>query len=167
MTNNHNCTMRVLGIDPGSRVTGFGVVEFNNPQQPKYIICGCIRTKHNNLPQRLLEIHHGIQELINIYQPRQMAIEQVFVAHNVASALKLGQARAAAILASMQQNIMVYEYAPTQIKQAIVGVGHAQKQQVQQMVKLLLSLPTAPATDAADALAVALCHINNYYSRAK
>lgn len=148
---------RILGIDPGSRITGFGVIEVHR-QKSVYVTSGCIRMQSKPMPLRLLEIYTGINQIIEQYQPTVYAIEQVFVHRNVASALKLGQARGVAIVAGAQHGLSVHEYAPTQIKQAVVGKGHADKKQVQHMVKVLLSLSDTPQEDAADALAVALCH---------
>ncbi|EIJ44094.1 crossover junction endodeoxyribonuclease RuvC [Beggiatoa alba B18LD] len=150
---------RILGIDPGSRVTGFGIIEAH-AQKAVFVTCGCIRTHTTDMPTRLHEIYTGLQSLIAQYQPSVLAIEQVFVSRNVSSALKLGQARGAAIVAAVVQGLHVHEYAPNQIKQAVVGQGHAQKEQVQQMVKILLCLSAVPQADAADALAVALCHLH-------
>jgi len=151
---------RILGIDPGSRITGFGIIE-RHRQQTVYVTSGCIRTQSKLMPQRLQEIYTGLTQIIEQYQPTISAIEQVFVHRNVASALKLGQARGVAILACVQHNLTVHEYAPTQIKQAVVGNGHAEKIQVQQMVKILLSLSKMPQVDAADGLAAALCHAHH------
>ncbi len=151
---------RILGIDPGSRITGFGIIE-RHRQQSVYVTSGCIRTQSKLMPQRLQEIYTGLTQIIEQYQPTISAIEQVFVHRNVASALKLGQARGVAILACVQHNLTVHEYAPTQIKQAVVGNGHAEKIQVQQMVKILLSLSNTPQVDAADGLAAALCHAHH------
>jgi crossover junction endodeoxyribonuclease RuvC len=152
---------RILGIDPGSRLTGFGVIEIHR-RKTIYITSGCIRTQSKDLPSRLQEIYTGINQIIAEYQPTVSAIEQVFVHRNPASAIKLAQARGVAIVACVQQGLLVNEYAPTQIKQAIVGKGHAEKVQVQHMVKVLLSLPGSPQEDAADALAIALCHAHNF-----
>lgn len=155
-------TSRILGIDPGSRLTGFGVIEVDAVNKPPvYVVSGCIRAKSDSLPGRLDEIYTGVNEIIHQYRPTVCAIEQVFVHKNVATALKLGQARGVAIVACVQQGLEVYEYAPNQIKKAVVGQGHANKMQVQYMVKTLLSLPGVPQEDAADALAVALCHIHS------
>ena len=151
---------RILGIDPGSRLTGFGIIEINK-RNSKYITSGCIRIKSDSMPLRLKEIYTNLTQIIEQYQPNISAIEQVFMHRNAASALKLGQARGAAIVACVQNNLPVYEYAPTQIKQAVVGKGHADKIQVQHMVKVLLALPQTPQADAADALAVALCHLQH------
>jgi len=151
---------RILGIDPGSRLTGFGVIEVHR-QQVIYITSGCIRTQSKSLPSRLQEIYAGISQIIEQAQPTISAVEQVFMYRNADSALKLGQARGAAIVACVQHGLSVHEYAPTQIKQAVVGKGHADKIQVQHMVKVLLSLSNIPQVDAADALAVALCHAHH------
>jgi crossover junction endodeoxyribonuclease RuvC len=149
--------MRILGIDPGSRITGFGVIEIVDGRL-SYITSGCIRVTGAALPERLKSIFDSVGEIVSQYQPDELAIEQVFVKNNVDSALKLGQARGAAICAAMTRALDVYEYTPTQIKQAIVGKGHADKAQVQFMVRAILKLPGLPQEDAADALACALCH---------
>lgn len=153
-------TIRILGIDPGSRITGFGIIEIQS-RKATYITSGCIRLKTDAMPVRLNEIFESVNKIIEQYQPTILSIEQVFVYRNAASALKLAQARAVAIVAAMQHNLSVHEYAPTKIKQTIVGTGHADKVQVQQMVKLLLNLPGTPQADAADALAIALCHLHH------
>jgi crossover junction endodeoxyribonuclease RuvC len=151
---------RILGIDPGSRLTGFGVIEVRR-FKAVYVTSGCIRMQSKSMPLRLQEIYTGISQIIEQYQPTVSAIEQVFMYRNAASALKLGQARGVAIVACVQHGLSVHEYAPTQIKQAVVGNGHADKIQVQHMIKVLLSLSDTPQEDAADALAVALCHIHH------
>ncbi len=151
---------RILGIDPGSRLTGFGIIEINK-RNSKYITSGCIRIQSDSMPLRLKEIYTNLTQIIEEYKPNISAIEQVFMHKNAASALKLGQARGAAIVACVQNNLPVYEYAPTKIKLAVVGKGHADKIQVQHMVKVLLALPQTPQADAADALAVALCHFQH------
>ena len=153
----------ILGIDPGSRVTGFGVIEVNGSRQT-YIACGCVRPREAELPGRLGEIFRGVDELIARYRPEELAIEQVFMARNAASALKLGHARGAAIVAASARGLLVFEYSARQIKQAVVGTGAAQKVQVQQMVRRLLTLDEAPQADAADALAAALCHAQSRHS---
>ncbi|MEW5058364.1 MAG: crossover junction endodeoxyribonuclease RuvC [Cycloclasticus sp.] len=152
--------MRILGIDPGSRVTGYGLIEVNG-RAVKYIDSGCIRTGGGTLPSRLKTIHLGVREIIQHYKPQEMAVEQVFMAKNADSALKLGQARAAAICAVFDDDIEVFEYAARQIKQALVGKGSADKTQVQHMVKVLLKLKGTPQMDASDALGVALCHLHS------
>lgn len=153
--------MRILGIDPGSRVTGYGVIEIS-AGKPTYIDSGCIRTGGGELPSRLKKIHAGVREIIQHYKPQQMAVEEVFMHKSAGSALKLGQARAAAICAVFDDDIDVFEYAARQIKQALVGKGSADKTQVQHMVKILLKLQGDPQMDASDALAVALCHFHTH-----
>ena len=155
--------IRILGIDPGSRVTGFGVIDVAG-NRISYVASGCVRTADGSLPERLKTIYEGISEVVRSYQPLEMAIENVFMQKNAASALKLGQARGAAICAVVTQAIDVHEYSPTQIKQAVVGRGHADKTQVQHMVTALLKLPEIPQADAADALACAICHSNTRQS---
>lgn len=125
-----------------------------------YVGSGCIRTASGDFPARLAEIYRGICTLIEEHRPDTLAIENVFFARNVDSALKLGQARGAAIAAAAAHELQVYEYAPRQVKLAVVGTGKAAKPQVQHMVRVLLDLPAAPQADAADALALAICHVN-------
>lgn len=153
----------ILGIDPGSRITGYGVINVVGAQI-EYIDSGCIRVKGEELPERLHQIYEGISQVINLYQPQQMAIEQVFMARNPDSALKLGQARGAAIVATVSQDVPVAEYSARQVKQSVVGKGSADKTQVQHMVTAILNLPKAPQADAADALAIALCHVHTQQS---
>lgn len=124
----------------------------------RYIASGCIRVQSDNFPERLKQIFDGVTEIIALYKPQQMAIEQVFMHKNADSALKLGQARGAAICAGTNQALPVFEYAARQVKQALVGTGSAEKQQVQHMVKILLSIQGDMQIDASDALAVSLCH---------
>lgn len=151
-------TLRILGIDPGSRITGFGIIDVEG-SRVRYVTSGCVRMKNNDaLPERLKTIYEGVHDIVDLHKPQVMAIEQVFMKVNVNSALKLGQARGAAICAGVMQSLSVYEYSPTQIKQAIVGKGNAAKAQVQHMVVALLKLKGEPQADAADALACALCH---------
>lgn len=149
--------IRVLGIDPGSRITGFGVIEVVG-QNFQYVASGCVRTKTDDFPERLKEIYLGLDEVIATYQPTIAAIEQVFVKINVGAALKLGQARGAAICACVVRGMQVGEYSANQVKKAVVGRGHATKSQVQHMVVAHLGLNKTPQEDAADALAIALCH---------
>jgi crossover junction endodeoxyribonuclease RuvC len=150
----------VIGIDPGSLVTGYGIIRVEQ-NQLKYLDSGCIRmSSHQTIPLRLKQIHDGIAELIAQFQPNEAAIEEVFMGENPGGALKLGQARGAAITTLMRFNIEPAEYSAREIKQAVVGYGAAGKEQVQAMVKTLLKLPKAPVKDAADALAVAICHVN-------
>lgn len=151
---------RILGIDPGSRVTGYGVIELL-PQGLRYVASGCIRVHEDFFPDRLKQIFDGITEIIALYQPNQMAIEQVFMHKNADSALKLGQARGAAICATRCRDVPVFEYAARQVKQALVGKGSADKQQVQHMVKILLRLQGDMLIDASDALAIGLCHAHH------
>jgi len=156
-------TTRILGIDPGLRLTGFGVIE-KVGEKLTYIASGTIKTAsgktedREELPARLKIILDGLFEVIDTYQPNQVAIEKVFVNVNPQSTLLLGQARGAAISAAVIRNLSVAEYTALQVKQSVVGNGHAQKEQVQEMVKRLLNLPAAPKSDSADALACAICH---------
>lgn len=149
--------IRILGIDPGSRITGYGVIESDGPRQV-WLAHGRIRCGDEAMPERLLQIFKELAEVIREYAPREAAIESVFVNRNVSSAIVLGQARGAAICALAHAGLSVAEYAPAQVKSAIVGQGRAEKAQVQHMVKALLKLREAPPADAADALAVALSH---------
>ena len=149
----------ILGIDPGSLKTGYGIIRTQG-QQLSFITCGHIKTGGGDFPTRLQTISKDLQEVVVQFQPDEMAIENVFLARNPDSALKLGQARGAAICAVMAKDIPVAEYTANQVKQAIVGKGHADKLQVQHMVKILLNLSATPQSDAADALAIAICHAN-------
>ncbi|AOT09029.1 crossover junction endodeoxyribonuclease RuvC [Pseudoalteromonas luteoviolacea] len=150
----------ILGIDPGSRFTGYGVIEHQGAKF-KYLGSGCIKVGEHDFPTRLKMIFQGISQLIEQFSPDSFAIEQVFMAHNPDSALKLGQARGAAIVAATMQDVVVHEYSARQIKQAVVGTGGANKSQVQEMVKRILKLPGTPQADAADALAIAICHAHS------
>jgi len=152
--------MRLLGIDPGSRVTGFGLLEVEG-KHSRYLASGCLRLQAEAMPQRLGEIFQGMSAIIKEHQPEAMAIERVFLHRNADSALKLGQARGAALVAAVHAGLLVYEYSPNEIKQAIVGRGHADKAQIQHMIKVLLNLSATPPADAADALALALCHAHH------
>ncbi len=149
--------LRILGIDPGLRITGFGIIE-QSGQKLAYVASGCIRSGEGELPQRLKVLLEGLQEVIAGYRPQCAAIEQVFVNVNPKSTLLLGQARGAAICAAVASALPVAEYTALQVKQAVVGTGHARKEQVQAMVRRLLQLPGDPSPDAADALACAICH---------
>lgn len=151
---------RILGIDPGSRITGIAVIEKNAAGTPHCLFGGCIRLTAKEESQRLGSLFEQIQHIVQTYRPTELAIEQVFVHKNVRSALKLGQARGVAIAAVMQSQLAVFEYAPRLIKQAITGTGGADKAQVQHMIQVLLSLEEKPQADASDALAVALCHLH-------
>ena len=149
--------LKILGIDPGLRVTGYGVIE-KAGNHLIYITSGCIKTPTGELPDRLKNILNSVQEVIRLFMPNQVAIEKVFVNVNPQSTLLLGQARGAAICAAVLHDLPVAEYTALQVKQAVVGNGHADKEQVQEMVKRLLKLPGLPGTDSADALACAICH---------
>ena len=153
---------RILGIDPGSRVTGYGIIDADRGRLG-FVACGVIRTtKGNSFSLRLNEIFDGLNEVIQVHGPVVAAVEDVFLAANPRSALKLGHARGAAVVAVMQNGLAVYDYSPRAVKQAVVGYGHAAKEQVQHMVEILLDLSGSPTTDAADALAVAICHANQF-----
>ncbi len=147
----------ILGIDPGSRITGFGVISTQG-NKSEYLDSGCIRTSDAVLGTRLLEIFNGICTLMDEYQPTEVAIEQVFMHQNPDSALKLGHARGAAMVAAASHRVALFEYSAREVKLAIAGYGAAEKTQVKHMVMQLLHLTTAPQSDASDALAVALCH---------
>ncbi len=154
----------ILGIDPGSRKTGFGIINVMGHQH-EYVTSGVIRLPtEQDLPERLKVLFGSLTELIQLHCPQQVAVEQVFMAKNAGSALKLGQARGAAITACVAQDLEVAEYSARQIKQAVVGTGAADKEQVQHMVKTLLKLPAMPQEDAADALGAAICHANTQAS---
>jgi len=150
---------RILGIDPGSRSTGYGLIDAG-ASGPKLVACGRIRTDSENFPQRLKQIYDGIVNIVHQYRPDELAIEQVFMHKNADSALKLGQARGAAICAGLVAGLEVHEYAARSVKQAVVGKGNADKTQVQHMVKILLNLTGTLQADAGDALGVALCHLH-------
>ena len=157
--------MRVLGIDPGSRNTGLGVIDANG-RDITLVEFRTIRMGSEPLAQRLGRIFEGVGEIIHQARPDMVAVEQVFVSNNAKSALVLGQARGAAICAAVQAGIEVSEYSALQVKQSVVGTGSARKEQVQHMVTRLLRLPATPQEDASDALAAALCHINGEQARA-
>lgn len=148
---------RILGIDPGSRFTGYGIIDVDG-DRATVTHFGVIKTGNGEFPQRLGVIYRGVCDLLDEFKPNEFAIEDVFVSKNASSALKLGQARGAAICAAISRELPVAEYSPRSVKQAIVGRGGADKVQVQHMVCVLLRLSESPAEDAADALAVALCH---------
>ncbi|MED5607896.1 MULTISPECIES: crossover junction endodeoxyribonuclease RuvC [Pseudomonas] len=153
----------ILGIDPGSRITGFGVVR-DTGRGCEYVASGCIRTGSGALHERLQIVFRGVREVIQTYHPTMMGIEQVFMARNADSALKLGQARGAAIVAAAEEGLEIAEYTASQVKQAIAGTGGADKLQVQMMVMHLLKLTQKPQIDASDALAIALCHAHTRQS---
>ena len=149
--------MRILGIDPGLRATGFGLIDTRGDAM-RYVASGVIRSGEGQLPERIGRLHQGIVELVREYRPTVAVCEIVFVNVNPKSTLMLGQARGAALGALVTSGMKVHEYTALQIKQAVVGYGRATKEQVQEMVRRLLSLPGLPSTDAADALACAICH---------
>lgn len=153
--------MRILGIDPGSRITGYGVIR-KEGNRLVHLDNGAIFTDSaSDFPGRLQRIFTGISDIISRYAPDVVAVEDIFFANNVQSALKLGQARGAAIVAGVNAGLPVHEYTALQVKQAVVGHGRAAKEQVQQMVRVLLGLPEIAQADASDALAVAICHANS------
>ena len=149
--------MRVLGIDPGSRITGYGIIEATGDRLV-HVASGCLKITANDLPQRMGTIFEGVSNIIRDYSPEVMAIEEVCISRNPRSALILGHARGAAICSGVLLNLPIYEYSPRTIKQATTGRGGADKIQVQHMVKVLLGLREQPSADEADALACAICH---------
>ena len=158
----------ILGIDPGTRITGYGVIKARHPKiEP--LDFGCIRPPTNmDLPARYLALFNGLEKLLDLYRPSAVSVETQFVYKNVQSALKLGMARGVVIIAAARRGIPIFEYAPKKAKMAVVGNGNASKEQIQRMVQLLLKLPTLPEPeDAADALALALCHANTLSFTAK
>ena len=151
---------RILGVDPGSRITGYGIIDKIGPNLG-FVTCGTIRTdSKNTMGDRLLLIYEGLRSVVEQYEPDVAAVEDVFLSQNPQSALKLGHARGVAVLAAMKSGLEVYDYLPKKVKQAVAGYGQADKQQVQHMVQVLLELSSSPSNDAADALAVAICHAN-------
>ena len=156
-------SMIILGIDPGSTVTGFGIIAIHK-QQPEYVTSGAIRLQAESLALKLREIHAGITEIIRAYRPDVGVIEQTFMNKNAASALKLGQARGAAMVTLALHDLPVSEYSAKQVKQAVVGYGAADKTQVAHMVGTLLRIQHKLQSDAADALAIALCHFHTSQS---
>ncbi|HSD68748.1 MAG TPA: crossover junction endodeoxyribonuclease RuvC [Woeseiaceae bacterium] len=149
--------LRILGIDPGSRVTGFGVIDFTG-DVPAFVASGAVASAEGSFADRLRIIFDSVSQIVAEYRPAVVAIESVFVNRNVGSALKLGHARSAAICATFAHDVIVVEYSPREIKQAVVGSGSASKEQIQHMVKAMLRLDGDPAPDAADALAAAMCY---------
>lgn len=147
----------IMGIDPGSRTTGFGIINMVG-QQISYVTSGCIRCGEGEVAERLNLIFDGVDQLIEQWAPQQFAIERAFMGKNADSALKLGQARGVAMVVAARHGLTVNEYAPRAIKQAVTGNGGAEKEQIQRMVQVLLKLPGVPQADAADALAIAICH---------
>lgn len=153
--------MRVLGIDPGSRITGYGLIQ-KEGNRLLHVDNGAIHTEStDDFPGRLKTIYAALAEVIDKYKPDAVAVENIFFATNVQSALKLGQARGVAIVAGVNAGLPVYEYTALQVKQAVVGHGKAAKDQVQKMIKILLNLPEVAQADASDALAVAVCHAHS------
>jgi crossover junction endodeoxyribonuclease RuvC len=151
--------MLVLGIDPGTAITGYGLVREEGGAL-SLVACGVIRTPaEDSLPQRLAQIYNALRRLIATYQPAHMAVEELFFSNNARTAFAVGQARGVCLLAGIQAGLAIYEYTPLQVKQAVVGYGKASKEQVQQMVRMLLGLEDIPRPDdAADAVAIAICH---------
>ena len=153
---------RILGVDPGSRVTGYGIVD-SHQGRLLFVVCGIIKTTQNqSFSYRLNEIFEGLNEVVQVHRPTVAAVEEVFLATNPRSAIKLGHARGAAVVAVMQNGLLVHDYSPRAIKRAVAGYGQAAKEQVQHMVQVLLGLSGKPSPDAADALAVAICHANQF-----
>ena len=153
--------MRILGIDPGTRITGYGIIDVEG-NRLRHVDNGIVKTRSSDpLPIRLKAIYDGLTVVLKEFSPEAVAIEQVFLAKNPKAALTLGHARGTAVIASVNLNLEVHEYSALQVKSAVVGYGHAAKQQVQHMVKTLLNLPEVAQEDAADALAVAICHANS------
>jgi len=152
---------RILGIDPGSRVTGYGVIDAVGTEL-RFVACGVVKTTASYpFAVRINEIFDGINEVVQTHEPSVAAVEDIFLSANPRTAIKLGQARGAAVVAAMQNGLSVSDYSPRLVKQAVAGYGQAEKEQVQQMVRVLLNLKGKPSSDAADALAVAICHANN------
>ena len=152
--------VRIIGIDPGSRTTGYGVIEMMG-NEFRHIESGALRIRGENLPERLHAIFDSVSEVLERCQPTAFAIENVFMHRNADSALKLGQARGAAICSAANRELEIFEYTPAEIKQSVVGRGNAAKPQVQMMVRAILNLQTQPQADEADALACAICHGNH------
>jgi crossover junction endodeoxyribonuclease RuvC len=152
-------SLRILGLDPGSRRTGFGVIDCQGPDSVHFTH-GCISASGATLAERLRVIFEGVRELVSLHRPQEVAVEQVFVNRNADSALKLGQARGA-VLSALPQGLPIFEYAPRTIKLAVVGFGGAEKQQVAHMIRALLRLEGRIAADASDALAIAVCHAHS------
>lgn len=156
--------MRVLGIDPGTRTVGYGIIDLVGRDGFDYVECGIIRTDASApICDRLHEVGIGVGEVVQEFQPRALALERAFHGVNAASAIRLGEARGAVMLVGRQHGLAVFEYAPTHIKRAVVGKGRATKEDVQRRVALLCGLRRLPSTDAADALAIALCHAQQFF----
>lgn len=157
-------SVRILGIDPGSRITGFGVIE-SDGRRSSYVASGSLQTTGEDFPRRLGDIFDGIDAVLAEHRPQEVAVEQVFMAKNAGAALKLGQARGAAVVAAVRHQVPVYEYTPREVKQALVGNGGAEKEQVQHMIRILLGVRGAMGLDESDALAIALCHAHSHANR--
>ncbi|UAJ64895.1 crossover junction endodeoxyribonuclease RuvC [Candidatus Schneideria nysicola] len=154
----------IIGVDPGSRITGYGIIS-HEQKKFGYLDSGCIRTNVSDFPHRLRKIYSDMMKIINDFKPDCFVIEKVFMAKNANSAIKLGQAQGVAILAAINHGLPIFEYATKQVKQIVVGIGSAEKNHVQNMVRILLRLKKNPSTDAADALAIAIthCHIRRIH----
>ncbi len=150
---------RVLGIDPGTRVVGYALVEARGRAAFRYLECGVIRPRAADLADRILEIAADMEEVIDAFEPAELAIERAFAGKNAQSALKLGQARGALVLAARRRGLSVFEYAPAAVKRAVAGHGRAPKRAMQERVAFLCGLASLPPADAADALALAICHV--------
>lgn len=150
--------MRLLGLDPGLRITGWGIIDIDGNRMT-HVADGCVKTDAKlSLAERLVQLHEGIEKVIKRFGPVEAAVEETFVNKNPTSTLKLGQARGVVMLTPAQAGLLVFEYTPNQVKKTVVGTGHAAKEQVQMMVKTLLPTAKIEIADAADALAVAICH---------
>ena len=165
-TNKNKNMSIILGIDPGSRITGYGVIQ-QNGNHYRFLDCGILSATQKDFPSKLKIIFSGLQNIIQEFHPTEVAVEEVFMSRNANSAIKLGQARGCAITAAAIHDLPVGEYSPREIKQAVVGYGNASKGQIQEMVKRLLNLREVPFEDAADALAVAICHGQNAWVKNK
>lgn len=152
---------RIIGIDPGSLRTGYGIIEADSAGRLRHITHGCVNVSGRPFLERIAAIHRGLRQVLQDFAPQSAAVEQVFLARNADSALKLGQARGAALVALLEHNLPVCEYTALQIKKATVGAGHADKTQVEHMVRRLLGVHEAIQADAADALACAICHAHS------
>lgn len=151
---------RILGIDPGSLSTGYGIID-SQGQTLKYVICGHIRTSGGGIAERLTEIYFAVAAIVEEHSPDEVAVERAFMHKNADSALKLGQARAAAICGTLARKLPLHEYSPKEVKQAVVGKGGADKEQVQHMMRVILGLKGELQADSADALAIAVCHAHS------
>ena len=160
-----NAAIRILGIDPGLRRTGWGVVELRG-NALSFVAAGTVKANlDGELAQRLVALHVGLTEIVRAWTPDEAAVEQTFVNRDASATLKLGQARGIALLVPAEAGLAVAEYAPNLVKKTIVGAGHAEKQQIRAMVKVLLPRATFDSDDAADALAVAICHAHHRVAR--